>query len=206
MYANKFYFKHPVRVVVSGPSASGKTEFIKKVIDYKNDLFTTPVNRVIFVYKYAQTWFGKYSTVEFTKEVPQYLDPQEASLIIIDDVVCESSALKECTSLFVRGSHHMNASVFFITQNLFAPSADYRSISLNASHFVLFKTLRGVNQIEHFGRQIFGKSESKNFFKVYKNATEKPFTYLLLDLEPCQEYRLRTNIFPGEQEAVYILE
>ena len=36
----------------------------------------------------------------------------------------------------------------------------------------------------------------------FKNATEKPFGYLLIDLKPETEekYRIRTGIFPGEMQ------
>ena len=100
----------------------------------------------------------------------------------------------------------MNSSVFFITQNLYTPSADFRTMSLNANQFVLFKTFRGVHQIEHLGRQIFGLNSLSEFMDVYKDATEEPHTYLLIDLEPRQKLRLRSNIFPGEEETAYVLE
>ena len=33
------FFKHPANIFISGPSGSGKTEFVKKLIQYKEDLF-----------------------------------------------------------------------------------------------------------------------------------------------------------------------
>jgi len=43
----------------------------------------------------------------------------------------------------------------------------------------------------------------KNQFLVeaFKDATDKPFGYILLHLKPDTEekYRVRTNIFPGEK-------
>jgi hypothetical protein len=205
MEAYKFLFAHPSRTLISGPSGCGKTEFVKKVILYKNDMFTIVPKRILYTFKYEQSWFSEFPDVEFTKEVPTLLDPDEPSLVIIDDVACENVALKESASLFVRGSHHMNASVFFITQNLFVSSVDFRTISLNASQLVLFKTIRGLHQIEHLGRQIFGSKESRDFVKVYLDATKAPYSYLIVDLDPMQEHRLRTNVFPLEEEVVYLL-
>ena len=100
----------------------------------------------------------------------------------------------------------MNATIVFITQNLFVSSPDFRTISLNANQIVMFKTLRGMHQIEHLGRQIFGKRQASEFLEAYKTATRKPFSYLLLDLQPDQTHRLRSRIFPEEEELVYILE
>ena len=41
---------------------------------------------------------------------------------------------------------------------------------------------------------------------AYKNATQEPYSYLLVDLRPEQneELRLRANIFPGERHFVYV--
>jgi len=41
---------------------------------------------------------------------------------------------------------------------------------------------------------------------AFKVATEKPFGNLLLDLKPDAEenYKVRTNIFPGEKQFVYL--
>jgi len=140
--ANKFMFVHPTRCVLSGPSGCGKSEFMQRVIKERHTLFTIVPKRVVYTFKYPQAWFSKFPDVEFIKEIPADLDASVPSLVVIDDIVTDPEALKESTSLFVRGSHHLNASVFFITQNLFASSTHFRTISLNANQFVLFKTVR----------------------------------------------------------------
>ena len=42
--------------------------------------------------------------------------------------------------------------------------------------------------------------------EAYRDAKEKPFGYLFVDLKPQQDerYRLRTNIFPVEMQYVYV--
>ena len=206
MEANKFFFPVSTRCVLSAPSGGGKTVFMKKVIDNCKVLFSESPKRIIYTYKYPQPWFQNYlGCVEFTNEVPTDLNGTYHSLLILDDLMCDRHALDEAVSLFVRGSHHLNCSVFFLTQNLFASSPHFRTISLNATHFVLFKTIRGFHQIENIGRQIFGSS-SKEFVNAYKDATREPYSYLMLDLTPEQNYRLRTKIFPNEEEIVYVIE
>ena len=51
--------------------------------------------------------------------IPQDLDSPVPSIVVFDDLACDTNALKDCASFFVRGSHHLNARVFFLTQNLF---------------------------------------------------------------------------------------
>jgi hypothetical protein len=203
METNKFVFVHPTRCVISGPSGCGKTEFMQKVIQYRAQLFTVTPHRVIYTYKYPQSWFTKFVGVEFVQEIPTHIDASTPSLIVIDDIVCDNSVMKQCVSLFVRGSHHLNVSV---TQNLFASSNEFRTISLNTNQFVLFKTVRGIRQVEYMARQIYSNSETQEFIKAYKDATRKPYSYLLLDIDPTQEHRVRSNIFPDEEEIVYLLE
>jgi len=42
--------------------------------------------------------------------------------------------------------------------------------------------------------------------EAYADATIVPYGYLLVDLKPEQDdlYRLRTNVFPGETQYVYM--
>lgn len=205
MEINKFRFKHPVRCVLTGPSFCGKTTFVRKVIEFRNQLFTVPPQRIIYTYLYPQNWFSLYPYVTFTRDLPETLNSAVPSLLVIDDLICEPKILKKCASFFTRGSHHLNCSVFFLTQNLFLQNSDYRTVSLNASHFVLFKNLRGLQQVETLARQIFGKN-AHHFMTAFKDAVSEKFGYLLLDLLPEQSVRLRTKIFPDETEEIYVLD
>ncbi len=47
----------------------------------------------------------------------------------------------------------------------------------------------------------------KNYLvEAYSDATKTPHSYLLLDLHPetPEQFRIRTNIFPGEESTVYV--
>ena len=183
------------------------------MIRFRAELFNVRITRIVFTFKYAQTWFSDFPEVEFTKElVPSSLlnnNPIQPSLVVFDDLICDSKALQKCAAFFVRGSHHLNASVFFLTQNLFAHSPHYRTISLNTNQFVLFKSVRGRQQIQHLARQFLcgDKNKMADFMRVFMHATRQPFSYLLVDLEPAQQYRLRSRIFPDDEaELVYLLD
>lgn len=206
MKTNKFVFNHPTRCLIYGPSCSGKTVFVQRVIANRDKLFTIIPKRVIYTYVYEQPWFSAFPEVEFAKEIPNNLEPSLPSMLILDDLISDSNVLKECAALFIRGSHHLNVSVFFVTQNLFASSNYYRTISLNATQFVLFRTKRGYSQIEYLGRQIFERRQIKHFLKAYRDSTKEPYSYLIVDLDVNQEHPLRTKIFPNETEIVYVLE
>ena len=70
---------------------------------------------------------------------------------------------------------------------------------------ILFKNPRDAGQFANLARQMY-PNESKFAIEAFKDATEKPFGYLLVDLKPDQgeQYRLRTNVFPDETQHVYV--
>jgi len=67
---------------------------------------------------------------------------------------------------------------------------------------ILFKNPRDASQFANLARQMYPKGWQ---FAVdaYKDATQQPYSYLLVDLRPEQDdyLRLRANIFPGEKHT-----
>ena len=49
------FFKHTANIFISGPSGSGKTEFVKKMIEYKEDLFDIQPQQIVWCYKEWQS-------------------------------------------------------------------------------------------------------------------------------------------------------
>ena len=98
----------------------------------------------------------------------------------------------------------MNFTVFFLVQNLFSGGKQFRTISLNAHQFIIFKNQRDELQVKTFARQVF-PDNTKFFMSAYKKATDANFGYLFVDLSPHSDslYRLRTKILPGETTIVY---
>ena len=45
------FFKHPSNIFISGQSGSGKTEFVKKMIEFKVDVFDILPQRIVWCYK-----------------------------------------------------------------------------------------------------------------------------------------------------------
>jgi len=110
------------------------------------------------------------------------------------------------SKLFTRGSHHTNTSVIFITQNIFHPSKESRTIALNTQYLVLFKNVRDKSQIAYLARQMY-PSRSKHMVEAYTDATNAPYSYLFVDLKPDadEKLRLKANIFPDDVDNyVYV--
>ena len=65
--------------------------------------------------------------------------------------------------------------------NLFQQSKWSRTIDLNTTLIVLFKSPRDVQQIGLIGRQL---NKTQFLRKSYELATKQPFCHLLIDLDP----------------------
>ena len=130
-------------------------------------------------------------------------DGSERVLLVIDDLMNEAD--ESVANLFTKGSHHRNVSVIFLVQNLFHKNRHVRTISLNSHYMVLFKNPRDASQFASLARQMY-PNKSAFALEAYKDATREPYGYLFVDLRPEQDedLRLRTNIFPGENQYVYV--
>jgi len=92
-----------------------------------------------------------------------------------------------------------------IVQNFFNSNKKYENHKSDCSIFGLFKSPRDSSQFVHLARQVFSHN-SRFAVEAYKVATEQPYSYLLLDLRNEQDelLRLRSNVFPGERQVVFV--
>ena len=68
--------------------------------------------------------------------------------------------------------------------------------SLNTHYYVIFKNPRDKTQFQSIARQIRARNV-KPLTDIFEAATEKPFSYLFLDLtQECPDsFRFRSNLF-----------
>jgi len=167
-------------------------------------IYPTP-RRVIYYFTEYQPDFDEIQHVEFSEGMPSATDLEELHdcLLVFDDLMCQIN--DKILNIFTRGSHHRNISIIFILQNIFHKNPYMRTISLNAKYLVIFRNIRDSTQFKQIANQIF-PNQTKFACESYINATSNPFGYLVIDLTPDQDelLRLRTNIFGGEQQIVYI--
>jgi hypothetical protein len=191
---------------VAGPSSSGKTQFVFRLIRHADRLVDPPPEKIMYCYGEFQPSFLELPQVEFHEGLPnvESFDGRSRVLLIIDDLMNEAD--QNVCNLFTKLSHHRNVSVVFVTQNLFHRNRHVRTMNLNTHYVVLFKNPRDAGQVANLARQMYpGKS---NFVvEAFRDATREPYGYLLIDLKPETEerYRIRTNIFPDdERQYVYV--
>jgi DNA-binding protein len=214
---------HPSNMMIAGPTGSGKTRFVLQLLKHRmyevprSELNTDDLNRqfpdrLIWVYGEWQPMYKEVKTlfpkVEFMTEPDFELDPKQRNLVVLDDVMTRVKNDKNLVNLFCRGSHHRNASIIYIVQNLFVQGTESRTIHLNTQYFVLMKSNRDLGQITRLGMQLYDNDRDirQAFKDSYIRATKKPHTYLLVDVHhgTHEALKLRSGIFPGGKGNVYV--
>ncbi len=198
--------KHPFGAYVAGPSQSGKSTFVFKLIGSAAEVIDPPPERTIWCFGCFQDAFRELTDVEFVDGLPPQFESildGRRTLVVIDDLMSEVD--ERVSKLFTKYSHHKNASVVYVSQNVFHKGKENRDISLNAHYLVLFKNPRDSVQVACLGRQIF-PGKTKYFQEAFADATSQPYGYLFIDLKPTtpEELRLRTGVLPGEQAFAYV--
>ncbi len=220
--------KCPFVMEVCGPSQSGKSEWVGKLIRYQLELLEHPAKAIFWCSPHGHL----PSNLSEVDDVPihsikglpwgaggdisgiirQYADSEKDEkrkgkpphlLIIIDDFAQENKNSKELTELYTKGSHHNNISIIQIMQNIFWSGSDSRTRSLNAHYMVLMRQQRDLQQIRRLSRQVTdSEANHKAFLDSYKAATgQRQYSYMFISFHPRDDtdLLLRANIFPGEK-------
>ena len=170
---------HPFSMLVSRPSGSGKTTWVKKLLEGG----LAGVERIVWVYRHWQPLYEELKDVQFVRGIPDNVDSDEfldeTDLIVFDDVMRDCAKDKRISALFTEGSHHKGVSVILLVQNLYFTSDP--TIRRNANYLVLFNSIVDRQQISTLSRQI--SSEKPTFMlRKYEEATSKPYGYLFINL------------------------
>jgi hypothetical protein len=193
-------------------SGSGKTTLLYKILKNRKELFTTPPEKIMYFYGVWQKMFDSMERelpVDFVEGLPakdiidEFADGT-SRCIVLDDLMSDVVKSIDMQHIFTRGSHHKNITVIYLNQNMYCQGKFSRTLSLNTQYIFILKCPRDTTQLALLGRQIgVGKSLIEAYEDVMANY---PYGYLMLDLSPHNNdgYKLKTNIFPEEDEVVYI--
>ena len=201
--------KHPSRIIIFGPSSSGKSSLVLRMLDSSEEIFGHKFDEILYISGQAFPSINFVNGIELKKfkeidqEIIDELNPEKTNLIIFDDNIYVTND-RLLSDLFTKFSHHRNITVIVLLQNLFPKTKYSRDISINSNYIILMANPREATQVKRLSQQIDGT----NFiFDCYKDATRnRPFSYLLLDFEQDTPdfLRVRSSLFPNEEIISYV--
>jgi len=206
MHSSKVMFKfmHPFRLLIAGPSQSGKTFFTKRLISRCQRMIFPRPTQIVWSFgesnpiQIAQIRKVSPIPIHFVEGLPdlEEIPSSERTLLIIDDLMHDAGKSQKISKMFTQMSHHRNMSIILILQNIFHQGRSMRDVSLNATYIVLFKNPRDNEQIRYFARQIY-PNNVKFLIDAFKKATKRPHGYALFDFgqNTPEKRRVLTNIF-----------
>lgn len=188
------------RIVISAPSASGKTTLAKNIILKYGHKYS---RIIICGVPDLNINLPNQQCIEFYNDevFDPFKDPDinttngKKTLICFDDLMLDKSYEKIIANCFVRG-RHIGLSSLFLTHNLFHNGPFFRLINLNSSGLVIFKS-RDLRQIKYVASTFLPKEKVDTFMKIYsKYVSNVKYGYIYIDFLKSFESPLfiRTNI------------
>ena len=176
----------PFTAMFVGPTGSGKTTYLFKLLEALPYVCTVVPRRVIYCYGAWQNAFVSCAipNIEFhegLKKIDDIPDDGSHTVMIVDDLMGELSKSKEMVDLFTKHSHHRMISCFFLVQKMFGGTSEMRTISGNTHYMFAFKNPRDASAITHLAKQVY-PGNIRFLQEAYNDATRKPFSHLMINM------------------------
>ena len=180
---NQFKFPIPSGIVVSGPSSSGKTELVLRLLRSAPEMFDPPPKAIVWAYGEYSTLIPKLERMGYTVHAgspsDEFLKMIPTPFVIVFDDMQGDMDAKRLAELYTKKAHHNNFTVIFLAQNLF--DKIMRTPRSNAQYLILMRAPNDMLSVRNLAHQIFPR-EGSFFLNAYKQACAQPFGYLLVCL------------------------
>ena len=204
----------PFRMLIKGPSRSGKTNALLNLIQnlnettpflYAKDLsepkyeFLTNNNKNAGIKHFNDsTAFIEYSNgmEDVFTNIDGYNKKRKRKvLIVFDDMIADMMSSKKFKAiikeLFI-SCRKLNISIVFITQSYFRTPKDAR---LNSTHYAIMK-IQSKKELQNIEQENSGDINFKDFLKTYKDYTSEPYSCMIIDTAvPCKNPMRFKKIF-----------
>src|SRR6185436_19956805 len=221
-------FTPPYSMLLIGPSNSGKSSWLLKLLANLDAMHTRRIDHVLLCYDHYQPVYDQMRAmcprpIQFTQGFPYSLlselnnqrSPADVdanppqTLLIMDDLML-SAKMNDLAALFTFG-RHQGINPILVLHNLThkgrgGDAGGLLTINRNCSYRVLFSIPSDVQNVRTIQTQMFPHLP-RFLMDVYQDACcSRPYGYLVLDSRPTSDNDARaySNIWPGEQASFYI--
>ena len=220
-------FTHPGNMAIFGPSKSGKSTFLKKLIENRKEIFRSPAaaesskeNFRSVVYYYGSRWqpiFQAMSdadpSIEFRMGYPQNSMEEEIpeserpALVIFDDLESEIEKSPNAANLVTRDSHHLGLFVVLVFQDIFPKGKHSTTIYRNVDTLLYFRYSNNDHALMTRFRNFYaGGNRARDLMEIYTKWTDERGGYMVIDNHPDQKekevFSIRTGVFPQDLRAL----
>ena len=174
--------------VRSGPSGSSKTYLIFQML--LRGTFYPSYNKIIYFYLHDQPKYRSHNKldIEFINLSNFEIVNRLRNCMIVFDDTCKQVFHEKSFVKLATAGRHKNVHFVYVEHNLIQQSKQSRTIDLNTTHLILFKSPRDFQQTEYLGRQL---NNAKFLHHACQLATKEDFGHLLIDLDPKTSESLR---------------
>lgn len=207
--------KTPFAMMISGPSQSGKSQFMLELVRYREDVCTSNFTRIIYCQANSFSPKNKIFFQKLQAEFPQaemiqglpdisalHLNLNSLpTLILIDDLMKEVVQSNQMVDLVTNDVHNFNISVIFVFQNYFARGRHGNTLIRNCQYKVLFYNRIELLELRNISTHTVAapKFLEFNFNYLLKNFPNDRSHYILIDghhRSQMADLWCRSHIFP----------
>ena len=202
----------PFRMLIIGPSSSGKTSTLLHLIDNfhpidKMYLYAKDTNEEKYQYlinKREQAGIKNlndpHAFIEYSSDMNDVLEDisnynkkrDKKVIIIFDDMIADimrSEKFKAIVKELFVTCRKLNISIVFITQSYLRTPKDAR---LNSTHYILMK-IGNKEELKIIAEENSGHLDFKDFLKIYNCCTNEPYSFMMVVTRPTARVTFKKN-------------
>lgn len=181
-------FERDTNTILVGPTKSGKTHLLKKILS--RGIFSGGEPREVYVVVPQVSlpdWenFQCQFTVNVITDVDNFLNHAnkvpESSIVVFDDLMQlldTTHTRKQIEQWFLAVSHHRHLWTFFVTHDMF--HKNFLTVRRNTHNFILFNVLADYSSARQFVSRLWGGHGGSLFVKFWEYAV-KHFGFVRVD-------------------------